>query len=34
LEARTAIMIVGAFVGPVMIRGITDASATRKPRIP
>ena len=24
-------MWVGAFVGPVMIRGITDASATRKP---
>ena len=25
LEARPAIMWVGAFVGPVMIRGITDA---------
>src|SRR5258708_20548329 len=30
LEARPAIICVGAFVGPVMIRGITDASTTRR----
>jgi len=31
LEARPAIIWAGAFVGPVMIRGIIDASATRNP---
>src|SRR5664279_6179806 len=31
---RSAIMIVGALVLPPMIRGITDASATRRPRMP
>src|SRR6266404_4837195 len=35
LAARPAIMWVDALVpGPVMIRGITEASATRKPKIP
>ena len=31
---RSAIIMVGAFVFPCVIVGITDASATRKPRIP
>lgn len=35
LAARPAIMWADAFVpGPVMIRGITEASATRKPKMP
>jgi len=34
LGDSAAIIWAGAFVGPVMIRGITDASATRKPEVP
>lgn len=34
VAARSAIMIVGALVLPLTMRGMIEASATRRPRIP